>query len=164
MRLKVSSAKWRPFCLGLNVLKIWNVSACVTILFRLLYQTHKSHNAPTHIPQYTIQNRNVHISFLNGVLQASLTNPTRNSRQRNDYHKPHKKQSPEEWWQIKRCTGRYLLRSTHLQHGKAKVTFNPKLGIAFKSFRGISIQDICNSNQIESKQRYMLFELELYLI
>ena len=23
MRLKVSSAKWRPFCLGLNVLRIW---------------------------------------------------------------------------------------------------------------------------------------------
>ena len=28
MRLKVSSAKWRPFCLGLNVLKCINVPYC----------------------------------------------------------------------------------------------------------------------------------------
>ena len=33
-----------------------------------IYQIHKSHNTPVPYPQCTIQNRNVHISVLNGAL------------------------------------------------------------------------------------------------
>ena len=35
---------------------------------KIIDQSHKSHDALSHIPQCTIQNRNVHISVLNGVL------------------------------------------------------------------------------------------------
>ena len=41
MRLKVSSAKWRPFCLGLNVLMIWT-SLCLDFLCDLLYILYNS--------------------------------------------------------------------------------------------------------------------------
>ena len=46
-------------CLTLSTQKVHNT---------LIDQSHKPHNAPVHIPQYTIQNRNVHISVLNDVL------------------------------------------------------------------------------------------------
>ena len=126
MRFKMSSAKWRPFCLGLNVLTLvvlilffrnlkinlhflsilsLDMTRVVEILFYgrwgsiyatlvmpwlLMTLRHKepSYQQPlywpsspricaiftnptmhqSHIPQRTIQNRNVHISVLNGAL------------------------------------------------------------------------------------------------
>ena len=52
----------------------WNVinigSGLKKTLMLNLWQSYKSQNAlhPSHIPQYSIQNRNVHIFLLNGVL------------------------------------------------------------------------------------------------
>ena len=53
MHLKMSSAKWRPFCLGLNALtywswdmapnfklKIWNLLSCMKIIVILHYEIH----------------------------------------------------------------------------------------------------------------------------
>ena len=37
MHLKMSSAKWRPLCLGLNVLKIWLGSACFVLVSTLIW-------------------------------------------------------------------------------------------------------------------------------
>ena len=75
MRLKVSSAKWRPFCLGLNVLirgcvLLWSDAYLFYHYFSRLQHLHlenhpnelfhKSHNVP--VP-YPIMHRNVHISL-----------------------------------------------------------------------------------------------------
>ena len=48
MRLKVSSAKWQPFCLGLNVLKLGN---CVHFLFLGLRMCRQGENQ--FLPRYT---------------------------------------------------------------------------------------------------------------
>ena len=96
IHLKMSSGKWRPVCLGLNVLKTsghqhpqiptqsllskywvhsisidqihkFHNAQCIVEFVNLVYTNRMNPNM-SHIPQCTIQNRNVHISVLNGVL------------------------------------------------------------------------------------------------
>ena len=54
MRLKVSSAKWRPFCLGLNVLKLvgWCTMPCSRSLLKIMQLAKfcTSHGTPWNFP------------------------------------------------------------------------------------------------------------------
>ena len=49
MHLKISAAKWRPFCLGLNVLKWWSCISANTNIQNSCSQVDGSYTKPFHI-------------------------------------------------------------------------------------------------------------------
>ena len=63
-----SGYQWLSAKLWYHSLLLNHLYLVILILDPDLGNQHKSHNAPFHIPQCTIQNRNVHISVLNGAL------------------------------------------------------------------------------------------------